>query len=34
MSAATTPGDVVAFWREAGPKRWFAKDEAYDASFD
>lgn len=34
MSAATTPGDVVAFWREAGPKRWFAKDEAFDAAFD
>lgn len=23
--------DVVAFWREAGPDRWFAKDEAFDA---
>jgi len=23
--------DVVAFWTEAGPKRWFAKNEAFDA---
>ncbi len=28
----TTPtaADVVAFWREAGPKRWFEKDFAFD----
>jgi uncharacterized protein (DUF924 family) len=25
------PEDVLAFWREAGPDRWFAKDEAFDA---
>ncbi|HEY8380655.1 MAG TPA: DUF924 family protein [Microvirga sp.] len=25
-----TPEEVVAFWREAGPERWFAKDEAFD----
>lgn len=25
--------DVVAFWREAGPERWFAKDEAFDRQF-
>lgn len=24
---------VVDFWREAGPKRWFAKDDAFDRSF-
>jgi uncharacterized protein (DUF924 family) len=24
-------GDVVAFWSEAGPERWFEKDEAFDA---
>ncbi len=23
--------DVVAFWREAGAERWFAKDEGFDA---
>lgn len=28
-----TPSDVVAFWTEAGPSRWFAKDEAFDADF-
>jgi uncharacterized protein (DUF924 family) len=25
--------DVVAFWREAGPKRWFRKDAAFDTDF-
>ncbi len=25
-----TPGEVVAFWREAGPERWFSKDTAFD----
>ncbi|WP_459614336.1 DUF924 family protein [Bordetella sp. 2513F-2] len=24
-------GEVVAFWREAGPAAWFAKDDAFDA---
>jgi uncharacterized protein (DUF924 family) len=24
------PEDVLAFWREAGPTRWFRKDEAFD----
>jgi len=24
---------VVAFWKEAGPARWFAKDDAFDARF-
>jgi uncharacterized protein (DUF924 family) len=27
-----TPQDIVAFWREAGPDRWFARDEALDAA--
>ena len=27
------PDDVVGFWKEAGPKMWFAKDEAFDARF-
>lgn len=27
------PGDVVAFWRDAGPSRWFKKDEAFDQTF-
>jgi uncharacterized protein (DUF924 family) len=25
------PEDVLAFWREAGPDRWYAKDDAFDA---
>lgn len=24
--------EVVTFWHEAGPDRWFAKDEAFDAA--
>ncbi|HEY1139436.1 MAG TPA: DUF924 family protein [Lysobacter sp.] len=24
------PSDVVAFWREAGPKRWFGGGDAFD----
>jgi uncharacterized protein (DUF924 family) len=27
------PRDVLDFWREAGPSRWFRKDEAFDADF-
>jgi uncharacterized protein (DUF924 family) len=23
--------EIVAFWREAGPKAWFAKDDGFDA---
>jgi uncharacterized protein (DUF924 family) len=26
-----TPADVIDFWTRAGPRRWFAKDEALDA---
>jgi len=25
--------DVIAFWRDAGPKKWFTKDAAFDESF-
>jgi uncharacterized protein (DUF924 family) len=25
------PEDIVAFWREAGPEKWFATDAAFDA---
>jgi uncharacterized protein (DUF924 family) len=24
------PESVLAFWREAGPKKWFGKDQAFD----
>ena len=27
-----TPEEVLTFWREAGPDRWFNKDDAFDAS--
>src|SRR5262245_18599015 len=30
MTAMALPGDVVAFWRDAGPDRWFKRDEAFD----
>jgi uncharacterized protein (DUF924 family) len=33
MSTDITPSDVVAFWKEAGPSKWFARDEAFDAEF-
>jgi uncharacterized protein (DUF924 family) len=29
--STTTPAAIVRFWTEAGPKRWFNKDEAFDA---
>ncbi|NVZ20619.1 DUF924 family protein [Pseudomonas costantinii] len=28
-----TPHTVIDFWTAAGPKRWFAKDDAFDAIF-
>jgi uncharacterized protein (DUF924 family) len=28
-----TPDDVLQFWQEAGAKRWFARDDAFDARF-
>ena len=28
--ALPSPADVVAFWRAAGPQRWFEKDAAFD----
>ena len=26
------PNDIVGFWRHAGPGKWFAKDQAFDAA--
>jgi uncharacterized protein (DUF924 family) len=26
-----TPREILAFWREAGPERWYTKDTAFDA---
>lgn len=33
MSAVAGIDAVLSFWREAGPKRWFARDEAFDTNF-
>lgn len=33
MTSDITPSAVVAFWKEAGPAKWFAKDDAFDADF-
>lgn len=33
MTHDITPSAVVAFWKEAGPEKWFAKDDAFDAEF-
>jgi uncharacterized protein (DUF924 family) len=29
---AAQPGDILHFWRMAGPGRWFQKDDAFDAA--
>lgn len=29
--STVTPKEVIDFWREAGPKRWFEPDPAFDA---
>ncbi len=26
-----SPADVLAFWRDAGPDKWFTRDDAFDA---
>ncbi len=30
-AADITPAEIIAFWRDAGPKAWFKKDEDFDA---
>jgi uncharacterized protein (DUF924 family) len=32
MDRLATPDEVLAFWREAGPDRWFTPDDAFDAA--
>jgi uncharacterized protein (DUF924 family) len=29
---AAVPNDILSFWRSAGPGRWFAKSDAFDAA--
>ena len=33
MTTSLQPQDIVRFWREAGPDKWFAKDDAFDRAF-
>jgi uncharacterized protein (DUF924 family) len=33
MNTVPTAADVLAFWRQAGPQRWFRRDDAFDAEF-
>lgn len=33
MSTSIQPHEVVRFWREAGPGKWFDRDEAFDRDF-
>ena len=33
MTQLLTPAEVVAFWIEAGPDKWFAKNAAFDVAF-
>jgi uncharacterized protein (DUF924 family) len=30
MQRIATPDEVLDFWREAGPEKWFSKDSAFD----
>ncbi len=32
-NTAADPATVVEFWKQAGPKKWFAKDEEFDRVF-
>ena len=33
MSQRLTPSEVLDFWSDAGPEKWFAKDVAFDRAF-
>jgi uncharacterized protein (DUF924 family) len=33
MPVLDDPAEVVRFWRQAGPGRWFRRDDAFDALF-
>lgn len=33
MNSAMDPTDVIDFWKGAGPDKWFAKSDAFDAEF-
>jgi hypothetical protein len=31
VEASVTPADILAFWRDAGPDRWYTPDDSFDA---
>ena len=31
VEAPVTPADVLSFWRDAGPDRWYRRDDVFDA---
>jgi uncharacterized protein (DUF924 family) len=31
VKSNVAPADILAFWRDAGPDRWYTPDEAFDA---
>jgi uncharacterized protein (DUF924 family) len=32
MREVQAPAEILSFWREAGPDRWYSKDAAFDAT--
>ena len=33
MQQTNTSTELLAFWRDAGPQRWFKRDDAFDTAF-
>ena len=31
VETSVTPAEILAFWRDAGPARWYSRDDAFDA---
>ena len=31
VTSSVAPADILAFWRDAGPDRWYKRDDAFDA---
>ena len=31
VETIVSPAEVLAFWRAAGPDKWFERDDAFDA---
>ena len=31
VETSVTPAAILAFWRDAGPDRWYSRDDAFDA---